>query len=72
MEFKVTWIGFWFNLPGITSDPTQVANDFLDNGYDVVISGIDTTEGRVQANKKAAEGKQVWAIPMTLKVPVRS
>ena len=63
LEFKVTWIGFWFNLPGITSDPTQVANDFLDNGYDVVISGIDTTEGLVQANKKAAEGKQVWAIP---------
>ena len=63
LEFKVTWIGFWFNIPGVTSDPTQVANDFLDSGFDVVISGIDTTEGLVQAHKKAAEGKEVWAVP---------
>ena len=51
LEFKVTWIGFWFNIPGVTSDPTQVANDFLDSGFDVVISGIDTTEGLVQAQE---------------------
>ena len=28
LQFKVTWIGFWFNIPGVTSDPTQVADDF--------------------------------------------
>ncbi|MCK7478933.1 MAG: hypothetical protein M0C28_17365 [Candidatus Moduliflexus flocculans] len=44
LQFKVTWIGFWFNIPGVTSDPTQVADDFFNSGYDVVISGIDTTE----------------------------
>jgi len=63
LEFKVTWIGFWFNIPGVTSDPTQVANDFYDKGYDVVISGIDTTEALVQAKQKTAEGKKVFAIP---------
>ncbi len=31
LEFKVTWIGFWFNIPGVTSDPTQVADDFFNS-----------------------------------------
>lgn len=63
LEFKVTWIGFWFNLPGTTLDPTQVADDFYNTGYDVVISSIDTTEALTEAKKFAADGKQVWAIP---------
>jgi simple sugar transport system substrate-binding protein len=63
LEFKVTWIGFWFNIPGVTSDPTQVANEFFNTGYDVVISGIDTTEAVTEAKKRAAEGMQVWAAP---------
>jgi simple sugar transport system substrate-binding protein len=63
LKFKVSWIGFWFNIPGVTSDPTQVADDFINSGYDVVISGIDTTEGLVQAKKAADAGKAVWAIP---------
>ncbi len=29
LAFKVTWIGFWFNIPGFTSDPTQVAERLL-------------------------------------------
>ncbi len=63
LGFKVTWIGFWFNIPGVTADPTQVADDFFNTGYDVVISGIDTTEALVEANKFASEGQDVWAIP---------
>ena len=63
LEFKVTWIGFWFNIPGVTSDPTQVADDFFNSGYDVVISGIDTTEAVVEAKKLAEAGQKVWAIP---------
>jgi simple sugar transport system substrate-binding protein len=63
LAFKVTWIGFWFNIPGFTSDPTQVANDFYNTGYDVVISGIDTTEALTEAGKQAAAGKKVWAVP---------
>jgi simple sugar transport system substrate-binding protein len=62
LAFKVTWIGFWFNIPGVTSDPTQVANDFFNSSYDVVISGIDTTEALVEAKKAHDAGKAVWAI----------
>jgi simple sugar transport system substrate-binding protein len=63
LKFKVTWIGFWFNIPGFTSDPTQVADDFINTDYDVIISGIDTTEGLTEASKSTAAGKTIWAIP---------
>jgi len=63
LKFKVTWIGFWFNIPGQTLDPTKVADDFYNGGYDVVISGIDTTEALVEASKMVKAGKKVWAIP---------
>jgi simple sugar transport system substrate-binding protein len=62
LKFKVTWIGFWFNIPGQTLDPAKVAADFYNTGYDVVISGIDTTEALIEANKRAKAGKKVWAI----------
>jgi simple sugar transport system substrate-binding protein len=63
LQFKVTWIGFWFNIPGVTADPTQVAASFFDSGYDVVISGIDTTEAVTVAGQQRTAGKTVWAIP---------
>ncbi len=63
LEFEVTWIGFWFNIPGITLDPTQVANDFINNGSDVLISGIDTTEALIEANKATQAGNLVYALP---------
>jgi simple sugar transport system substrate-binding protein len=63
LTFQVTWIGFWFNIPGVTADPTQVAQNFYNSEYDVVISGIDTTEALVVARQKRQEGKNVWAIP---------
>ncbi len=63
LTFQVTWIGFWFNIPGVTADPTQVAQNFFNNNYDVVISGIDTTEAVVVAHQKVQEGKQAWAMP---------
>ncbi len=63
LEFEVVWIGFWFNIPGVTLDPTEVANDFFNTGADVVISGIDTTQALVVAGQRAAEGDEVWAIP---------
>jgi len=68
LKFKVTWIGFWFNIPGQTLDPTKVADDFFTTGYDVVISGIDTTEALVEANKIARRGgAKVWAVPYDFK-----
>ena len=63
LQFKVNWIGFWFNIPGVTSDPTLMTGSFFDSGFDVVVSGIDTTEALVVAGQKKKAGKDVWAIP---------
>ncbi|GAB4468281.1 MAG: BMP family ABC transporter substrate-binding protein [Anaerolineae bacterium] len=63
LEFTVTWIGFWFNIPGVTLDPTEVVNQFLDSGIDVVMSGIDTTEAIDVTGQRAAQGAEVFAIP---------
>ncbi len=67
LAFDVTWIGNWFNIPGQTLDPTQVADQFYNSGHDVVISGIDTTEALVEAKKMNAAGKKVFAIPYDYK-----
>ncbi len=63
LSFTVTWIGFWFAIPGVTLDPTQVVNEFYDGGVDVIISGIDTTEAIVRGGQRAEAGENVWAIP---------
>lgn len=63
LSFKVSWIGFWFNIPGVTADPTQVVKNFFDGGADVVISGIDTTEALIVADQRRKEGAAVTAIP---------
>ncbi|MBM3151963.1 MAG: BMP family ABC transporter substrate-binding protein [Chloroflexi bacterium] len=63
LTFKVTWIGFWFYVPGFSSDPTLVADEFVNTGFDVLISGIDTTEGLTEAKRFTESGQQVWAIP---------
>lgn len=67
LAFKVTWIGFWFNIPGVTSDPTQVADEFFNSGYDVVMSGIDTTEALTEAKKMNDAGKSAWAVSFDYK-----
>jgi simple sugar transport system substrate-binding protein len=67
LNFKVVWIGFWFNIPGQTLDPTKVADDFYNNGFDVVLSGIDTPEVAVQAKKAAEAGKKVKYLHYGLK-----
>ena len=63
LKFHVTWMGFWFNIPGVTKDPVQVSNDYFSNNYDVVISGIGATEIPVIAKQISEKGKAVWAIP---------
>jgi simple sugar transport system substrate-binding protein len=67
LTFTVTWIGFWFNIPGVTLDPTEVTNNFFDTGADVVLSGIDTTEGIDVAGQRANQGDQLWAVPYDFK-----
>ncbi|MDX2162820.1 MAG: BMP family ABC transporter substrate-binding protein [bacterium] len=63
LTFTVTWIGFWFNIPGVTLDPTEETNRFFDEGVDVVISGIDTPNAIEVAGQRAADGDTVWAVP---------
>ena len=63
LKFHVTWIGFWFNIPGTTKDPAQVSNDYFNNNYDVVISGTAATEIPVVAKQMREKDKAVWTIP---------
>ena len=63
LGFAVNWIGFWFNIPGVTADPTEVVTNFFDTGTDVVLSGIDTTEAIDIAGQRAGQGDPVLAIP---------
>ncbi len=63
LRFTVNWIGYWFNIPGVTLDPTEVSNDMFNSGVDVLISGIDTTEAIVVAGQRYERGEEVWAIP---------
>jgi simple sugar transport system substrate-binding protein len=62
LQMNVTWIGYWFNIPGVTSDPSQVSDVFLSSGYDVLASGLDTTEALVETGKAAANGQQAWSV----------
>ena len=63
ISFEVVWIGFWFNIPGVTLDPTEVATGFLDGGADVIISGIDTTEAITVSGQYMAEGDASYGVP---------
>jgi simple sugar transport system substrate-binding protein len=63
LKFQVTWIGFWFNIPGVTADPSQISNNFFNTGYDVVISDVAPTKTTSVAKQKYQEGKSVWTIP---------
>ncbi len=63
LTFEVTWIGFWFPIPGVTLDATEETNAFFDRGFDVVMSGIDTTEMVTVAQQRTEEGETVYSMP---------
>jgi len=62
LKFEVKWIGYWFNIPGVTLDPNDVAKSFYDGGADVVMSGIDTPEALNVAKQYADKGSKVAAV----------
>jgi len=62
LTFDVKWIGFWYNIPGTTQDPSQIADNYFSNGYDVVMSDIDSTEAVTAAKKFRDQGKDVYAV----------
>lgn len=68
LTFEITWIGFWFAIPGVTLDTTEESNSFFDRGFDVVMSGLDTTEMVVVAGQRADEGEAVWSMAYNSKL----
>ncbi|MGI9649281.1 MAG: BMP family lipoprotein [Acidimicrobiia bacterium] len=63
LEFEVTYIGFWFEIPGVTLDPVLVVNDFIDGGADVTLSGIDANVALIRTGQRADAGEDLWAVP---------
>jgi len=63
LSYEVTWIGFWFPIPGVTLDATEETNAFFDRGFDVVMSGIDTTEMVTVAQQRTEDGETTYSIP---------
>jgi simple sugar transport system substrate-binding protein len=63
LSFSVTFIGFWFEIPGLTLDPVLVVNDFIDDGADVTLSGIDANIALRRTGQRADAGEQLWAVP---------
>jgi simple sugar transport system substrate-binding protein len=63
LEFNVVWVGFWFNIPGVTLDPVNIITDFVATGHDVIMGGIDTPDVAVQVAKHRADGKDVYSLP---------
>src|SRR5690606_18799239 len=59
----VSWIGYWFNIPGETQDPLAVVGQFLEGDSDVIISSIDTREAIMRVGEIAQAGELVWAVP---------
>lgn len=62
LKYEVKWIGYWFNIPGVTLDPNAVAKSFFDGGTDVVLSGIDTPEALNVAKQYVDKGSKVWSV----------
>jgi simple sugar transport system substrate-binding protein len=71
LTFQVSWMGFWFYVPGETSDPAQIAKLFFDQGFDVVISGIDTPQALVEAAARRKAGADVHALAYNYKSACR-
>jgi simple sugar transport system substrate-binding protein len=63
LQFRVEWIGFWFHIPGVTTDPMLLTHDLFDSGADVILSGIDTTEVIVVTGERASAGEDVLVVP---------
>lgn len=63
LVYEITWIGFWFPIPGVTLDASEETNAFYNRGFDVVMSGIDTTEMVTVAGQRQANGETVFAMP---------
>lgn len=62
LVFAVDWVGFWFYIPSVTANPTQLTYSLFINDFDVVIAGIDTPEPINVANEFYEAGQEVHAV----------
>lgn len=62
LVFEITWIGFWFAIRGVTLDTTEESAAFFDRGFDIVMSGLDTTEMVTVAGQRAEQGEEVYSM----------
>ena len=67
LTFEVNWIGFWFNIPGVTLDPTTVTDEFFNSGYDVVISALTPLKHWWKPRNMRMLVKPSLPSPMTMK-----
>jgi len=63
LKFKDVWIGGYSYIQGQTLNPADETNKLIDEGYDVVLSGIDTNVVLIETGKRRAAGADVWASP---------
>ena len=63
LKFTVNWIGFWFNIPGVTSDPTQVADNFFNRAMTWSSPASTPPKRWSKPASWPPAGKKVWAIP---------
>ena len=71
LNFRVEWVGFWFYIPGETRNPSRLVLSMFNDGYDVVLSGIDTPEALTVANRLRSEGQLVYASAYDTSQPCR-
>lgn len=63
LSFEVKWIGFWFNIPGVTLDPVVTTESLINAGADVMLSGIDTPEATTVSAQYAEKGTTIAVLP---------
>lgn len=62
VTFDVTWIGYAFRTAE-TLNPFDVTRRYYRDGFDVVISGVDSAEAIVAAGLEALTGRSVKVVP---------
>lgn len=62
LHFELRWVGFWFYIPSVTENPTQLAFAMVNDDVDVIIAGIDTPEAANVANEFYEAGRNVRVV----------
>ncbi|MEL6149926.1 MAG: BMP family ABC transporter substrate-binding protein, partial [Chloroflexota bacterium] len=61
LVFRVEWVGFWFEIPGVTRNPRRLVFSLYNDDFDVIVSGIDTPVAVEIAREFLNNGELVYA-----------